>query len=329
MTLSEMANYVCGKCRQTDANSVTKAKEFLSKRYELIYNDSLWRDSLYLFPFTFEYHYEPPFGSGADRPESWDSIWMMPSVVDKVVALRTGIQEMQPSGQELLMRGSLDQFAQSGEPVQFATLAPCVAILPAAYAFHDVEILEMDSGQTWTAHVIDSSGNRIKSTGVYPVGGSLSDPVSSDCRVLERVTKQESANDVVLTSDAGERTLATCLAADTAFPLRIPVRLIPAPTQDIDLTALVKKKHIPLEDDGDLPELRNIDNALLAFGQGDMWERARQLGKANAKFTEATALLGQLKSMHVWQEHTQIRLVPEVDSPAGSYGDNLNGKGYW
>jgi len=322
MTLSEMANYVCGKCRQTDDNSVARAKEFLTKRYELVYNDSLWRDSLYLFPFTFV----PEYSVLSDRPESWDSIWMMPNIVDKVVALRTASQEITPSGQELLMRGGLDAFEQLGDPVQFATLSPCVAILPEGYTHHDVEIFGGDAGQTWTMHVIDANGNRTKYSDTFPAGNTA---ILTDCRIVERVTKQASATAVEIATNSTDTTLATCPAADSAFPVRLPIRLIPGPTADVDLMALVKKKSIALEEDGDTPELRNIDNCLLAFAQGDMWERARQLGKANAKFTEATALLGQLKSMHVWQEHTQIRLVPEVDSPAGSYGDNLNGKGYW
>lgn len=317
-----MADFVCAKCRQTDETSIARCKEFLSKRYELIYNDSLWRDSLYLFPFTFV----PEYRESSDRPESWDSIWMMPSVVDKVVALRMSTQEIEPSGQEILMRGSLDAFTQIGDPVTFATMAPCVALLPAAYDFHDVEIIGGDSGQTWTMHVINADGNRTKYSDTFPQGNTA---ILEDARVVERVSKQASSAVATLTTDSTDRTLAECAATATAFPVRLPIRLIPGPTDDVALTALVKKKHIALEDDGDSPELRNIDNALLAFAQGDMWERARQLGKAQAKFTEAVALMGQLRSMHVWQEQTQVRLVPEVDTPAGSVGDGIHGKSYW
>jgi hypothetical protein len=322
MTLSDMADFVCRKVRQTDTTSVARCKEFLSKRYELIYNDALWRDSLYLFPFTFV----PEYRLLTDRPESWDSIWMMPSVVDKVVALRTDSQELQPSGQELLMRGSLDEFVQTGQPVNFTTLAPCVAILPADYDFHDLEIFGGDSGQTWTIHIIDADGNREKFTSTFPSGGTS---IVADCRVVERATKQASSADVDLSTNSTDITLATCPAAETAFPVRLPIRLIPGPTDDIDLKALVKKKHIPLEDDGDAPELRNVVNCLLAFAQADMWERGRQIGKANSKFSEAGALLDQLKQNHSWQEHTQVRLVPDIDTPSGSVGDGLAGKSFW
>lgn len=325
MTLAEMASFVCGKVRQSDTRALAKCKGFLRQRYELIYNEALWRDSLYPFAFTFT-----PNASGV--PASWESTFLMPSVVDKVVAVRTAGQEVTAVGQEILMRGNIDQFTQSGEPVEFATGAPCVALLPAAYGTHDLEMFGGDTGQAWSVYYINSSGNRIKVTGVFSAETSaIADGVSAGqlVYVVERVTKQGSTTQASLTTEFTDVSLSVCPAADSSFPQRIPVRFIPGPSAATAMKALVKKKVVPLSDDGDTPELRNVDNALIAFAQGDMWEYARQIGKANGKYQEAGAVMTQLKQLHTWQEQTLVRFVPDVGDPAGSVGIGLSGKGVW
>ena len=320
MTLAEMASFVCGKVRKSDARALVKCKGFLRQRYELIYNEALWRDSLHVFPFTFT-----PNAAGV--PASWESTFLMPSVVDKVVAIRTAGQEVTAVGQEVLMRGDIDQFTESGQPVEFALGSPCVALLPAAYTFHDLQMFGGDVGQAWRAHYIDSTGNRIKVTGVFSAGTSA---IAADLvRVVERVTKQGSTTQAELTTNATDVSLSVCPAADSSFPQRIPVRLIPGPSAATDLRALVKKKVVPLSDDGDAPELRNADNALIAFAQGDMWEYGRQIGKARLKYEEAGAVMTQLKQLHTWQEQTLVRAAPDVGDAAGSVGIGLSGKGVW
>jgi hypothetical protein len=323
MTLLELANFICRKVRQTDTNALARCKEFLRARYELIYNDALWRDSLYLFPFTFT-----PDTNGT--PESWDSIQMMPSVVDKVVGLRRSNQEITATAQEQLIRGGIDAWAQQGDPVQFSTLAPVVAIIPDRYYFSDAgfsAVSAVDGGIAWSAVYIDTDGNRIKVTGTLHSSGiqAIGDPI----RVIERATKGATSGAVTIDLGLGEEPIVTAPAASTAFPVRIPVRLFPTPTAATDFSALVKKKVLHLEDDGDTPELRNVDQALIAFAQGDMWEYGRQINKANAKFGEAGALLKQLMSLHTYQEQTLINMAPEVSQVSGDIDTGLGGKGYW
>lgn len=322
MTLSDMASYVCEKVRQEDSRALTRCKGFLRQRYELIYNEALWRDALYLFPFTFVPN-DP--STTIYRPESWDSTWMMPSAVDKVVGLRTGNQEITASGQEVLLKGNLDNWAQEGDPVMFATLATCVVILPADYTFHDAAIIGGDAGTSWTAHVIDGNGDRTKVSGL----GGITTVLSSDTRVVERISRVSAGGPLSLTVDNTDRTIREIGVGVYAFPPRLPIRLFPAPTGSVALSALVKKKVIPLDDDRDTPELRNVDNCLLAFAQADMLEYARQYGKASAKFGEAGGILTQLKANHTWQEQTRMRLEPEVDVISGQASDDLYGKSWW
>ena len=46
MTLSDMASFICGKVGKTDSDSLAKCKEFIARRYELIWSSQLWRDTL-------------------------------------------------------------------------------------------------------------------------------------------------------------------------------------------------------------------------------------------------------------------------------------------
>ena len=46
MTLADMASFICGKVGKTDSESLAKCKEFLARRYELVWNSQLWRDTL-------------------------------------------------------------------------------------------------------------------------------------------------------------------------------------------------------------------------------------------------------------------------------------------
>ena len=327
MTLAELANFVCGKVRQTDTRAIAKCKEFIARRYELIYNDALWRDSLYLFAFTFT-----PNSTAAvpEGPASWDATHLMPTVVDKVIAIRSASQEITATGQEILMRGGFDAFAETGAPVQFATLAPCVNILPSAYATHDLGIeadSPNDTGSPWTAHIVAPDGTRTKVTELLVDAVTIS--ISSSVTIIERVTKQVTAATVNLNTNGASFLVSRASAIDTSFPLRLPVRFFPTPTAAVDLRALVKKKFVPLADDADVPELRNVDLGLIAYAQADMWEYARQIGKAQAKFAEAAATLSQLKMLHTWQEQTLVRAVPEVFEPSGVVVDQLVGKGYW
>lgn len=46
MTLSELADFVTSKLSATDAADVTACKSYLNKRYQLIWNSSLWTETL-------------------------------------------------------------------------------------------------------------------------------------------------------------------------------------------------------------------------------------------------------------------------------------------
>lgn len=319
MNLGEMATFVCGKVRQTDTTSLAKCKEFLRQRYQMLYDESLWRDSVWAFQFTFT-------PEDSDKPESYAATYFLPSVVDRLLALRTSDAQMMAAAEEMLYRSSIDEFAQSGTPARFTTGSPVVAIIPASFPYAaELRVASdpADSGVTLTVKYIDANGDR--QTVEQTLATSV---VAQNVRVIERATKAATEEDVTFQSYEGATDIATAAAADTAWRARTPVQLIPSPTAATVFRALVKKKVLPLVDDRDVPELRGIENCLLAFGQGDMLQRGRQYGKAQLSHGEGFNLLQELKIRHVYQEDQQTQIVPDVMETSGGV-DEWNSKTHW
>lgn len=92
------------------------------------------------------------------------------------------------------------------------------------------------------------------------------------------------------------------------------MRIKPVPVPQSAGTAYVlgKLKWVTLGD-SDTPCLRGIDNALLCLAEGDMLERARQYGKAQAKFTEAAAHLQVMRDIERGQQQLNSQIVPLVE----------------
>lgn len=87
------------------------------------------------------------------------------------------------------------------------------------------------------------------------------------------------------------------------------IKPVPEPSTAGTLYVLGKLKFVSLGD-SDSPCLRGVDNALLAFAEGDMLERARQYGKAQAKYTEASAQLQVMRDIEKGQQQSISSIVP-------------------
>lgn len=97
------------------------------------------------------------------------------------------------------------------------------------------------------------------------------------------------------------------------------VALYPPPIQaQITLQVVGKRTLILLNGDTEVPVLRNIDNALIAFAMGDLLERQRQYAKAQAKFQEAGAHLEMMKTLEAQQT-----AAPRRARPVSAAGDTL------
>ena len=88
-------------------------------------------------------------------------------------------------------------------------------------------------------------------------------------------------------------------------------RIKPVPVPDAAGTVFVlgKLKWVELGAT-DTPALNGIDNALLAFVEGDMLERSRQYSKAQIKFTEAASHIQIMRDMEKGQRQSISRIIP-------------------
>ena len=58
-------------------------------------------------------------------------------------------------------------------------------------------------------------------------------------------------------------------------------------------------------------ELRGVENALMAYTEGDLLEYSRQYGKAQAKFQEGAAQVSIMKDMERGQQQQISRIIPD------------------
>ena len=84
---------------------------------------------------------------------------------------------------------------------------------------------------------------------------------------------------------------------------------VPVPKTAGNVFVLGKLNWVALADT-DTPALNGIDNALLAFAEGDMLERSRQYGKAQIKYQEAASQVQIMKDLENGQRQSISRIIP-------------------
>jgi hypothetical protein len=390
MTLAQLTDYVCQKAGLTEDEDRSACQGFISKRYELIYNSYLWKDSLAGVDITVD---------PVNNADNAEGIMLLPEVIDRVVAIRTPDangsfgRSVRVRGLEDFYRVDYDKFSKTGTPYEFALLSP-VWFVWRGYGALQITGNASDTKQmkvTWR----DRDGKRyvqLLSNGVYlpgaltnavPAGAQYDgdgtfnpnltvgrsyyyyDPsnlgngvtflTNGDTQVpnnsvfvagssvtlvgagpdvnvtaylvatdgnklrveIESVFKQATTGVVsfapVITPDGSSGTLQ---ASDTRSPAYQRVRLFNIPTGAITLSVLGKKKFVPLDFDEEEPEIKNLDNCLIAFAMADMLKRARQFAKAQTETQEATVLLAELAKLETVQAAHNSRIIPD-----GGYGD--------
>ena len=107
----------------------------------------------------------------------------------------------------------------------------------------------------------------------------------------------------------------TTTYGDSGIP---QIKLVPTPDQAGTLFVLGKRQS-PVRQFGEATtisnnqifEIRGVENALMAFTEGDLLEYSRQCGKAQAKFAEGTAHVGTMKDMERGQQQQISRIIPD------------------
>lgn len=121
MNRLDLVNYVSQQSQMAGApGDATACQNFLSKRYELIYNSYLWKDTLTMVNVPFD---------PVNNQDNADGICLLPEVIDRVVALRTSLNSVRIHGLEDYYRIDYDAFNQGitnpfGTSAEFAILSP-------------------------------------------------------------------------------------------------------------------------------------------------------------------------------------------------------------
>jgi len=107
MNLTNMANFVCGKVGRTDTESVSSCKQFLGRRYELIYDSQLWRDTMQ--------------SATISVPIDTQDV-VLPQTIDRIIAVRWSDRALTPVQQEAVYYIDPTLFDKSGTPLSFVIM---------------------------------------------------------------------------------------------------------------------------------------------------------------------------------------------------------------
>jgi hypothetical protein len=300
MTLAQLASYVCTKSGLTDTAAVTACKTFLSKRYELIWNSALWKDSLIGVDVTVD-------PSDADNAEG---IVFLPEVIDRVVAVRTVERSVQVRGLEDYYRIDFDKFSQTGTAFEFAILSPAWFVWRSPSA--DQTGLGLTASADATAKIIwfDQNGVRHVESGTGTYFGTR---LMTGTKITVESLFVDSDDPIAVfpNNDTNLDNVGEIIPPETRSPSYQRLRIFNIPDAAITLSVLGKKKFIPFDFDNEEPELKNLDNCLIAFGMAEMLQYGRRVGQAQTFLQEAEILLKELARLETVQAAHNSRFVPE------------------
>ncbi len=332
MTLDQLADYVCTKSGLTDTAAVTACKTFLSKRYELIYNSYLWKDSLIGVDITVD---------PTTNDDNAEGVVFIPEVIDRVVAVRTTDRSVQVRGLEDYYRIDYDKFAQTGTPYEFALLPPAWFTWRADAGQSSIYF----SGpvDTWNLKLVYTNQNGVRTVTTADLDPNEGERITLTGTkiVVESVfKKQQDANATIPVSDANNITvvslpddapvrdasgqLISLATSDTRSPKYQRLRIFNIPDASLTLSVLGKKKFIPLDFDTEEPEISNLDNCLIAFGMADMLEYGRRVGQAQTFKQEGAILLQELAKLETVQAAHNSRFIPENGMGDPFFGPSHN-----
>lgn len=154
MTLAEMAAHVCGKVNQQETGDLTACKGFLAVKHETIWNEALWKDSLVEYTQTLS-------PTGYTVASTWLptlGILLLPSIIQRVVAVRNDSRRLNVQRPEFYYRQDFDSFGATGTPADFVLLPPCVWQTQSAQVWRLAIGDAGDAGTAAQADLLDADG---------------------------------------------------------------------------------------------------------------------------------------------------------------------------
>ena len=343
MTLSQIAEQACEDVGYpNDTTLLPFAKRKCANRYQIIWNDQLWKDSLY----QFEQRVTPDAAASSGEIYYTDKLRLeatgqilLPELVERIIAIRTTERPLYPMTMETLWRTNPDVFEQTGTPCGFSELGQvAMAFAPEqtrklfAYFYPASEANETKVFVRGICNRVSNSSaanpilndvkplNLMVETEVVVTGDEteiVNGAFSCFWTEIQVIKKPTTENKLILIAKDQDGNVTTSLdsipAAKTSAPTYRRIQLVKPPLSNTVLRCLVKKKLAPLTNDNDSPELTGADAVLLPLVTGDLHWLMKEGDLANAKWSEGGALLEQMKRASVYQTANQPRITPSVE----------------
>lgn len=307
-TLGDMAQFIGEKIGKTDADSLNRIRGFIRRRYQMIYDHALWKESQIIVAI-------PPLEAAQDTV-------ILPHFIERPVAVRINNSTANITELTRLFKTDPTIFERIGSPTQWSEIAPSATKrLPGG---RQITAYSTDAGDT--SQIVNIFGEfqgaeyreTITLTGGTPVNSAYSYDV---CLTL---SKQATRGKVVITSAGASLIELSPTERERKHPR---IWLHAAPQDAGTLILVLGKRHIdPLANDADTVLVRTIVNALLAYAQGDALEWLRQYGKAQVKFKEGADLVGEAKKAEKSQGGQMQQIIPE---PYGGWDGRVSASGAW
>lgn len=154
MNVLELANFICGKVNESELEDVAQCKGFLRQRFDMLWRDQLWKDSLVEYAQTLS-------PTGYTPASNWlptRGILLLPPIIDRVLAVRTNQRKLNVQRAEFYYRIDYDAFAKTGQASDFLVLPQCVWDFETAQAIYAARYAQADNAAQITTDLIDSDG---------------------------------------------------------------------------------------------------------------------------------------------------------------------------
>lgn len=332
MTLEELADFVCDKVGTQDADSVAIAKKFLTRRYQLIWDSSNWADAMAMVSVN----------TSTSHP-----FLLMPPEVGRVISIRdSGNNPLSAIDTMTLFAYRPDFWDTSGTPVGFSHVAPAVCgassgavdipwfltgypsaqVSDPGYADFAITFEKVD-GTTVELKRFEMDSEYISLGSYFWV---LSASVSFDLTEAVNTLELRETSNVGTTRVAFVNPNGTSYVRDNAStttlnpaPRLTRIRLMQKPETSSAMLCLCKRSVTRFDEDHHVPQINDIENALICMAHGDMLQRQRQYTKAQQQFAEAQTHIRLRLDLERNQTASNLRIIPSVE-PYNIYGTGSN-----
>lgn len=319
MTLASIADYVCKKVGKTDSTSVAICKDFIRQRHEMVYDTGLWKDSIKIEQFCLSTKDSPdsnPYTTDAVNPYAYEQEITLPYEIARPIAVLYETTLMSCRDLQALVRIQPEAMFSEGVPASYTEIEPIAFGKSTSSDPFRVMLRarssSADDGKTvYFKGILD--GRPVSETFVLSTTSRYG---SQEFDEVHYVSKPVTSGTITFSNGAIDQVIP---AEETRYSLcRLRLSLVPeyVSGEQVCMIVVGKKRLRPLRNDYDDPQIRGIDNALIAFAEGDMLERSRQFGKAQIKFSEASSLLEIVRDLERGQSSAVSVLQP---NPDGAY----------